>query len=93
MQRVVSSEGVLLITVLLYWVTWTTLALLGKRSWFPLVPILPAVLVAIGTVLNKWGNWLGTVAVLSIHAVMIAQVLRCYLIARRTSATTNAPRR
>lgn len=68
-----SSGWVLLGFVILFW--GALAAPLRRKSLFPVIPIIPAVAVLGGFLLNRWIDWLGTVAMLVLHVVLIAVVL------------------
>jgi hypothetical protein len=66
-----TSLWILIGFLLLFWASAYRLT----KSPFPVVPVAPVLLLLGGVLLNRWIDWLGTIAVVLVHAVPMAVIV------------------
>jgi hypothetical protein len=71
-----SSYQILLALVLCFWTVWFILCLVFKRSWIPVIPIVPLLALGMGLGLNKVQEWAGTAIVGGAHALILFSMIR-----------------
>lgn len=71
-----SSYQTLLALVFGFWTTWFVLCMIFKKSWIPVIPILPLLALGIGLLLNKVQEWTGTAVVALGHAMILYGMIR-----------------
>jgi predicted RND superfamily exporter protein len=79
-----SSYQTLLALVLGFWTVWFILCLVFKRSWIPVIPIVPLLALGVGLGLNNVQEWAGTAIVGVAHALILFGMIRP-LFANRSS--------
>lgn len=79
-----SSYQTLLTIVFGFWTVWFILCIVFKRSWIPVIPIVPVLALGLGLGLNKVKEWAGTAIVGGAHALILFRMIRP-LFAKRNS--------
>lgn len=79
-----SSYQTLLALVFGFWAVWFVLCIVFKRSWIPVIPIVPLLALGVGLGLNKVQEWAGTAIVGVAHALILFSMIR-RLFAKRSA--------
>jgi len=66
---------ILVVFLLVFWGGWWLLAVVAKRSYIPVIPLVPLVAMAIGYGLNTLRQWVGTITLMLFHAGLLASML------------------
>jgi hypothetical protein len=71
-----NSDSVVCVVVLTFWTMWFAGAVYTKRSWIPIIPIVPFAFVLVGLGLNWLGSGAGAAVVVTGHVAVVFLQLR-----------------
>jgi hypothetical protein len=76
------GDKIVVVTVGAYWALWWMLAVWFRRSWIPVIPFNPLILLLLGIGLNRVLGMSGAYVVLAIHLWLLVNMLKKLLAVR-----------
>jgi hypothetical protein len=76
------GDKIVFVTVGAYWALWWILALWFRRSWIPVIPFTPLLLLLLGFGLNRVWGMSGAYVVLAIHLWLAVSMLKKLFVVR-----------